>query len=175
MMAVHVVSLLVDTNESGSFGEFLQLFGASVSTSRSHSTQHVQDGMVNVASVWNGDGLAFAGSVFSHGTMMLLHGSVGAHAVEQLELFAVLLDHFSAALVVSGKESANHNKISSSSDRFGHISRIGDTSVRHNMSIQTVSSIGTFENGRQLRVPNTSLLASGTDGSWSNTNLKNRR
>ena len=39
------------------------------------------------------------------------------------------------------------------------------------MSWQSVSVIGTFQNGRQLGITHSSLLTSGANGSWSDPNL----
>ena len=42
---------------------------------------------------------------------MLLHGCVGAHAVEQLVLLAVLLDDFAPALIVASQHATEHDKV----------------------------------------------------------------
>lgn len=46
-------------------------------------------------------------------TYVFLHGRVGAHAVEEFVLLAVLLDDLAGALVVTSQHSSHHHKVSS--------------------------------------------------------------
>lgn len=51
--------------------------------------------------------------VLCNPTYIFLHGRVGAHAVEEFVLFALLLDDLAGALVVTSQHSSHHHKISS--------------------------------------------------------------
>ena len=55
---------------------------------------------------------------------MLGHRRRRAHAVEALVLFAVSLDCFASALVVSGQHAAQHDEIGTCTERLRHVARI---------------------------------------------------
>ena len=55
---------------------------------------------------------------------MLVHRRRRAHTVEALVLFAVLLDDFTATLIVSGQHAAQHDEIGAGTERLRHIARI---------------------------------------------------
>lgn len=67
--------------------------------------------------------------VFRHSTLVLLHGGVGGHSVEELPLLPVLLDDLSSGLVVAGQHASQHHEVGSGSDGLGHVSGAGAAAV----------------------------------------------
>lgn len=56
----------------------------------------------------------YVSPIFSNSSDIFLHGCVGAHAVEEFVLLAVLLDDLSGALVMARKHPSHHHKVSPS-------------------------------------------------------------
>lgn len=84
---------------------------------------------------------------------------------------SVALNEISSTLIVSGEESSDHDEVRSGSERLGDVSRVGTSSVAHHVSVESVSSVGALQNRTELRVADSSLLAGGAHGSWSDSNL----
>ena len=61
--------------------------------------------------------------------MVLVHGRAGAHSVEELVFLPVLGDNVSPALVVAGKHTAKHHKVSSCSKRLGNVTRASAATI----------------------------------------------
>lgn len=106
---------------------------------------------------------------------MLVHGDRRAHAVELLEELAFDLDEFAATLEMRREHTTSHDEVSSTSEGLGEVTRAGATSIRDNMTMQTVSSVSTLQDSAELRIANARLLACSADRSWSNTNLHDVR
>ena len=68
--------------------------------------------------------------VISYGpSAVLLHGSLGRHAVELLHFLPVLLHHFTSRFVMARKHPAQHHKVCPGSERLGHVTRTGTATV----------------------------------------------
>lgn len=52
--------------------------------------------------------------ILCNSTNIFLHGCVGAHAIEEFVLLAILLNDLSGALVMACKHSSHHHKVSTS-------------------------------------------------------------
>ena len=65
-----------------------------------------------------------------------------------------------------------HDKVSSSSECLGHISRTSASPVADNVSPQSMGSIGTLHHCTQLRVTNARLHSSRTNGPRANPDLE---
>ena len=88
---------------------------------------------------------------------MFFHGSIRTHSVEcDLSVFDV-----TATFIVSSQHATQHDKVSTSTKGLGHISWTGTSTIGDDMTTHAVCRISTLDDGRQLRVANTGLYASG--------------
>ena len=73
---------------------------------------------------------------------MLLHGGGGGHAVEELDLGPVLLDHhLAAALVVARQHAAHHHEVRPRTESLGHVSRTRAASVTDDVTSEAVGCV----------------------------------
>ncbi len=106
---------------------------------------------------------------------MFFHGGIRAHAVEKLVVLAVTLHQLAAAFIVAGQHPPQHDKIRPTAKRLRYIPGSGATAVRDDSTTETVSGIGTLDNGRQLRVADPGLDPGGTDRTRADANLDDIR
>lgn len=61
--------------------------------------------------------------------MVFIHGCTGAHSIEQLIFLPVLGDDVSSTLVMAGKHTAKHHKVSPRTKRLGNVTRASTTTI----------------------------------------------
>src|SRR5690606_11094198 len=79
--------------------------------------------------------------------------------------------HGAAALFMARQHAAQHHEICAAAESLRHIARHGATAITDDLAAQTMRSIRTLNNRRQLRIADTGIHASGTNGAWTNTHF----
>src|SRR5690606_24050709 len=72
---------------------------------------------------------------------------------------------------MAGQHTSQHHEIGTATEGLGNISRNTAATIGNDMTAQTVRGVGTFNNGRKLRIAHSCLYSGGAYGTGSNSNF----